>query len=316
MEIMETMKNKKKFSIRPILAGICAVMFVACVAWLTVYFVNRSRAEEQLENIKDSYVQELDDSTGDSLQEDLQGEDADSELTTDSDVIGDADTETGVGDVDVDVEPDGMAIAGLDGYDVPLKQIDFAALQQEKNAHIYAWITVPGTVIDYPVVQHPDLPDYYLDHNLDGSKGYPGGIYTQMYNSKDWTDQNTVIYGHNMKNGTAFAGLHKFEDNKFFEENKYVYIYTEDGKIRVYEIFAAYEYTNINLVTTYLLLGQDSYAEYLASIYSLDGMNNNFNTDITVSVEDKIITLETCITNRPDSRYLVQAVLRAEGSIQ
>lgn len=315
MEIMETMKNKKKkVPVRLILAGICSVVFLGCVAWLTVYFVNLSRAEEQLEDIKDSYVQDLEEPAGDTQQDEHQEEDADFEQAIDSDIIEDADAETG--DVDAEVDPEGMAVPGPEGYDVPMKQIDFAALQQEENADIYAWITVPGTVIDYPIVQHPELPDYYLDHNLDGSKGYPGGIYTQLYNSKDWNDQNTVIYGHNMKNGTAFAGLHQYEDSQFFEENSYVYIYTEDGKVKVYEIFAAYEYTNINLVTTYLLLGQDSYAEYLDSIYSIDGMNNNFNTDITVGVEDKIITLETCIANKPDKRYLVQAVLKAEGSVQ
>lgn len=311
MEIMETMKNKKKkFPVRLILAGICLIVFLGCVAWLTVYFVNLSRAEDQLEDMKDSYVQEVGQSAEDTLQEDMQG--ADAEQTADSDVAADADVEN----TDAEVEPEEMTVPGLEGYNVPMKQIDFAALQQEENADIYAWITVPGTVIDYPVVQHPELPDYYLDHNLDGSKGYPGGIYTQMYNSKDWNDANTVIYGHNMKNGTAFAGLHQYEDSEFFEENSYVYIYTEDGKVKVYEIFAAYEYTNINLVTTYLLLGEDSYAAYLENMYSLDGMNNNFNTDITVGVEDKIITLETCIANKPDNRYLVQAVLKAEGSIQ
>ena len=111
-----------------------------------------------------------------------------------------------------------------------------------------------------------------------------------------------------------FAGLHRYEDSEFFQENPYVYLYCED-KIRVYEIFAAYEYADINLVTFFGLPGVMTYEEYLNSIYKLDGMNNNFNTDIQVTPEDKIVTLETCIATKPTQRYLVQAVLVAEGNV-
>ena len=102
--------------------------------------------------------------------------------------------------------------------------VDFAGMW-EVNKDVYAWITVPGTVIDYPILQHATDNTYYLNYNIDGSYGYPGCIYTENMNSKDFTDNNTVIYGHNMKNGTMFAGLHKFEDRSFFEENTKVYIY-------------------------------------------------------------------------------------------
>ena len=64
---------------------------------------------------------------------------------------------------------------------------------QAVNPDIYAWITVPGTVIDYPILQHASDNTYYLMHNIDGSYGYPGCIYTENMNSKDFTDNNTVI---------------------------------------------------------------------------------------------------------------------------
>lgn len=66
------------------------------------------------------------------------------------------------------------------------------------NPDVYAWITVPGTEI--PILQQPSDNSYYFMHNMDGSYGYPGCIYTENLNSKDFTDNNTVIYGHNMKN--------------------------------------------------------------------------------------------------------------------
>ena len=79
--------------------------------------------------------------------------------------------------------------------------IDFEALQQQ-NADIYAWIRIPETQIDYPILQHPSDDAYYLNHTVEGTEGLPGSIYTEKVNSKDFTDFNTVIYGHNMKNGT------------------------------------------------------------------------------------------------------------------
>ena len=110
---------------------------------------------------------------------------------------------------------------------------------QAVNPDIYAWITVPGTVIDYPILQHASDNSYYLMHNIDGSYGYPGCIYTENMNSKDFTDNNTVIYGHNMKNGSMFAQLHKFEDPDFFNENREVLIYLPDEVLH-YTIFAAH----------------------------------------------------------------------------
>ena len=299
-EIME-MKNKKNNNIvRYVIAGIFVLGFAACVAWLTVYFVQLKRADANMEAMKESYVTEQSSSTEQPA------------VTTPEPSTEAAEASTEVISTEEVVEE--SQYPGLEEFDVPEKNIDFEALRQEENEHIYAWINVPGTVIDYPIVQHPEDPDYYLNYNLDGTKGYPGGIYTQFYNSKDWNDTNTVIYGHNMKNGTMFAGLHQYEDSDFFKEYPYVYIYSED-KVRVYQVFAAYEYTDINLVTYFGLPGVMSYEDYLASIYELDGINNNFNTDIQVTAEDKIVTLLTCISNKPTMRYLVQAVLVAEGDV-
>lgn len=195
---------------------------------------------------------------------------------------------------------------------VPAKTIDWKALR-EINEDIYAWITVPGTVIDYPVLQHAEEMDYYLNHNLDGSRGYPGCIYTQPINAKEWDDPHTVLYGHNMKDGTMFDGLHQYEDSLFFEENPYIYIYSE-GCIRVYQIFAAYEFSNEHLLLNFDTKNPETYSSYLREIFQRDGKNDNINKEIEVTAEDKIITLSTCITNKKANRYLVQAVLVAEST--
>ena len=113
--------------------------------------------------------------------------------------------------------------------------IDFEALQ-ERNPDVYAWITVPGTQIDYPILQRENDNTYYLTHTIDHEEKTEGAIFTENYNSTGFGDPNTVIYGHDMKNGTMFRSLLDYQDREFFEENKEIIIYTPDA-IRHYEIF-------------------------------------------------------------------------------
>lgn len=179
---------------------------------------------------------------------------------------------------------------------------------QAVNPDIYAWITVPGTVIDYPILQHASDNTYYLMHNIDGSYGYPGCVYTENMNSKDFTDNNTVIYGHNMKNGSIFAQLHKFEDPDFFNENREVLIYLPDEVLH-YTIFAAHIYDDRHLLYSFDFTDPEVYQKYLDSIFSTRDMSANIDKDITVTTDDQIITLVTCIGSQPNNRLLVQAVL-------
>ena len=174
---------------------------------------------------------------------------------------------------------------------------------QSVNPDVYAWITVPGTEIDYPILQHPSDNSYYLMHNIDGSYGYPGCVYTENLNSN-----NTVIYGHNMKNGSMFAQLHKFEDPDFFNENREVLIYLPDEVLH-YTIFAAHIYDDRHLLYSFDFSDPDVYGKYLQSIFDTRDMNANIDKDMTVTKDDQIITLVTCIGSQPNNRLLVQAVL-------
>lgn len=184
--------------------------------------------------------------------------------------------------------------------------IDFKSYWDiDKN--VYAYIDIPETRISYPVLQSDDEQpeDYYLEHNLDGSVGYPGCIYTQRLNKKDFTDYNTVIYGHNMKNGEGFRDLHNFSDNDFFDKNKYVYIYTPD-ELLTYEIFAAYEFTDDHILYAYDFSGKTGYQEYIDMLKDYE--SGNFRDVDKLTTDDKIITLSTC-TSAETRRYLVQAKL-------
>lgn len=283
--------KKSKNVVQLIITIVCIVGFLACVVWLIYYFVGNHQAQQQVEDIKNEYV--------------------------DVEVIPIATEEpVATSEPVVTEEPTAEPVEeqseylSIDGLEVPQRTIDFAGLQANENAHIYAWIYIPNTNVDYPILQHPDDPNYYLEHDTKGNKVTAGSIFTQYYNSKDFNDNNTVIYGHNMKNGTMFKTLHYFEDNTFFDENPYVYIYTETG-VRVYQIFAAYEYGDMHLLLNYNMSDKESFGQYLEGLTTLNGLKDNFNWDIGVTSEDKIITLSTCIGNKPNNRYLVQAKLIA-----
>ncbi|MDO4556606.1 MAG: class B sortase [Lachnospiraceae bacterium] len=185
--------------------------------------------------------------------------------------------------------------------------IDFDKLTSY-NDELYAWIHIPNTEIDYPVAQHDGEQDYYLKHDMYGEAAFAGCIYTEDCNSKEFTDPNTLIYGHNMRNGSMFQNLHLFEDAEFFEDNQYVYIYTPRHML-TYHIFAAYEYDDRHIMNSFDFTDEKVYADYLDSIFSTRSMNANIREDEEVTADDKIITLSTCVGGNTEARYLVQAVL-------
>lgn len=195
---------------------------------------------------------------------------------------------------------------------VPDKEVDFEDLQENVNEDIYAWIYIPDSKIDYPVLQHPIDNYHYLNYNLDGSYGYPGCIYTESYNKRDFSDPLTVMYGHNMKNGTMFAGLHKYEDTEYFNEHPYVYIYTPD-KLYVYRIFASNEYSSEHLLYRHDYTSETEFENYIDKMAAVRGMNCNRAEDVEVTADNHILVLSTCMADKPDNRYLVQGVLLNEN---
>ncbi len=191
--------------------------------------------------------------------------------------------------------------------DIP---IDFEALRQE-NMDIYAWIEIPGTQIKLPIVQNALDDAYYLTHNLAGQESPEGAIYTELLNSKDFSDPNTVIYGHNMKNGSMFAGLHQYEDKAFFEKNNQIVIYTPERKL-TYRIFAAHEAGDEHLLHAYDFSNPAIFDQYIEDVKNMRDMRANIDLATEIKSGDKIITLSTCVKGQDHKRYFVQAVLETD----
>lgn len=184
--------------------------------------------------------------------------------------------------------------------------IDFAGLQQ-KNKDIYAWIRIPGTVIDYPIVQHPTDDSYYLNRTVEGKTGLPGSIYTESLNATDFSDRNILIYGHNMKNGTMFGGLSLYKDSTYMKEHDQILIYTPEH-IYTYQVFAAIAYDNRHIMYAFDFSTEAGMQEYLESLASVRNMSSYIDESVEVASADKIITLSTCMGNKA-KRFLVEAVL-------
>lgn len=180
---------------------------------------------------------------------------------------------------------------------------------KEDNPDIYSWIYIPNTNVDYPVVQssknQPD--DFYLDHNIKKEWEFAGAIYTERHNTKDYSDPVTVLYGHNMNNGSMFHSLHKFEDSKFFKKNKYIYIYLPGHRL-TYKIYSAYVYDDRHILNSFDFSDKKilkKYFEYTINPESLAKNTRKVNLDLN----SKIITLSTCTNGAENTRYLVQGVL-------
>lgn len=182
--------------------------------------------------------------------------------------------------------------------------VDFDKLK-EINPDIYAWIYIPGTEVDYPVLQNED-DSYYLTHDANGNASVDGAIYSEKINSKMFDDFNTVLYGHNMKNGSMFRSLHNYEEPDFLDNHRYIYIYTSEFII-TYKVFAVYRYDDRHILNSYDFSDDEIKKSYIEYIFNMKNLYSTVKNDETVDVDSHILTLSTCCGDE-DERLLVQAV--------
>ena len=172
-----------------------------------------------------------------------------------------------------------------------------AQVRQLSNEHSdsVAWLYIPGTNIDYPVMQSEDN-EYYAHRAADGSYLYAGSLFMDYRNSSDFTDFNSVIYGHNMGNGTMFADIPHYENEEYFMNHSYGWLTTED-EVWLIDFFAVARTAD----TSGLYLADPSFEEWdtqlrnSASIYK----------EIGISANDNLIMLSTCTSAEGNSRTIL-----------
>lgn len=185
--------------------------------------------------------------------------------------------------------------------------VDFDTLLKE-NPDTVAWLRLEAPeIISYPVVQSKDNKEY-LTKTFSANDNKLGAIFMDMRNTT-FNDRNVFIYGHNLKvGGEMFSQLNEYAEEEFCKEHPYFYIYTPDGKVRTYQVFMAgiVKSTAENYEIAYPT--EEDFIDYL----NLCKNSSNYNVDVTLNTESKIVTLSTCTNVRDDERFLVQGVLVSE----
>lgn len=186
----------------------------------------------------------------------------------------------------------------------PPLEVDFAALK-EVNEDVVGWIYIEALDgVSYPVVQGANN-DEYLHTTYEGNYNFAGTIFVDYENKGDFTDCNTLVYGHNMKNGSMFGNLKDFtKDTKAYEKSRYFWMLTPEKNYR-YEIISAYT-TPVNSDTYTLFKGPGKeFEEYLKKIVSYSEIATEPGE---LTLKDRIITLSTC-TGNESTRFVVQGKL-------
>lgn len=183
------------------------------------------------------------------------------------------------------------------------------AAQQAINSHVIALLDIPGTETRYPILLHPSEDNYYLDITIDGEYGLPGSLYVNSMEGKNFDTFNTVIYGHNMRDGTFFGNLKAYYERAYLDSHREIDIYTPAEK-RVYDIFGVVVYDNRYITDKYKDNVTADREAFLASLRN-GSEENILLDDIPVSADSHILTLSTC-TGNDLTRLLILAVEREQ----
>lgn len=191
-------------------------------------------------------------------------------------------------------------------------RVDFDELMKI-NDDTVGWIRFykEPSQINYPVVQGEDN-DLYLHKTFSANENTLGAIFVDAAASSDFTDKNTIIYGHRMKDGSMFRKLEEYKDKDFWKENPYFYIYTPDGKEITYKIYSVGQVLDTS--DTYLtsFAGEEDYQKFL----DMTMKEADYDTGVKVTTDDTIVTLSTCTAASDENRFVVRGVKEKEVELQ
>ena len=208
-------------------------------------------------------------------------------------------------------EPEGPGTGeetGREDSSAVLPVVDFEALR-ENGPDIIGWLSLPDTAINYPVTQRDDN-EYYLHHLYDGTYNKVGCLFADYENKADFSDRNTIIYGHNMRDGSMFAALNEYDEQGYFDGHPQMYLVTPGGgyTVEIFTAFVAEPGESGSDASPWRLSWKDDGA-YTTWLSEMAG-RSVIETDVTVTSSDKVLTLSTC-TPGGKSRFIVMGKLAA-----
>jgi len=184
--------------------------------------------------------------------------------------------------------------------------IDFNGLRQE-NTDAVAWLTVPGTAIDYPIVQAEDN-QYYVNNSAQKKASKHGAVFLDCRNRADFSDFYNIIYAHNMRDGSMFGTLIRFKQKDFFDKHKTAVLHTPTDSYELEIISCAVQnamgdyYISIAFFTPE---ERQAHIDYLLRTAKL-------RRDIALGPEDRILILSTCSYEFEDARTIVVCKFKGE----
>ena len=182
--------------------------------------------------------------------------------------------------------------------------VDFGRLR-EKNPDVKGWLYIEALDISYPVVQGPDN-DAYLHTTYEGTSNFAGSIFLDYQNRDDFSDGNTIVYGHNMKNLSMFGKLKQMKEQEKYRDSVYFWMLTPESN-DVYQIFSAFYTEADSDVYTLYSGGGEAFVQYLNTMAA--------RSEIPVEQPEMdehshIIVLSTCAASDTTGRFVVLGVRR------
>ena len=183
------------------------------------------------------------------------------------------------------------------------KDEELADKKTKDIRYCVAWLEIPGTDIDYPVMQKPGNPEYYLRRNYKGEYSYSGTPFLDAGCSVS-TSQNLIVYGHNMKDGTMFSDLMKFKDLNYCMEHQNINL-TVGGITNEYKLYAVYVVDSSDGWYTFKgQVSEDNFTELISHIKNTSSYISNTQQAV---YGDNFLTLSTCDYSSDTSRLILIA---------
>ena len=192
--------------------------------------------------------------------------------------------------------------------------VNFEELK-EQNPHIYAWLQIPGTTIDYPVLQHPENDGYYMDHALDGKYLAAGCLFTEKrYNNLDFSDPVTVVYGHHMYDGSMFGNLQEHFSNHQLGNEDIIYIYTPTVR-KTFRVFGGIPHESTHILHYHNFFNRKDYENFFTNELEYDNLYANTDPNLRPKFGESVLILSTCQREDRTHRFLVLGIQVKEEPI-
>ena len=182
-------------------------------------------------------------------------------------------------------------------------EVDFEALQ-EINSDVVGWIYLEDSKVNFPVAQGEDNHEY-LYWLINGDYNGAGTPFVDYRNAPDFSDRNTVIYGHNMNNGAMFADIHKYVDQEYYDSHPIIWLLTPQKTYKL-EVFAGYR-TGLDANAWQMFFASDDeYMDWVENAIE----KSEFTSSVMPTVNDRVVTLSTCSDSANEIRFVLLAVIR------